>query len=65
MNSSYNTSAEYVSKSDWHVQLGDLLHTLSFLGNSRQLDVVFHVLNNTNPSNNLFIGTVRRDYSLQ
>jgi hypothetical protein len=40
--------------------LGDLLYTLGLINNSKQLDVVFYVLDNTDPANNLYIGTIRK-----
>lgn len=44
----------------WRVWLGDLLYTLGLINNSKQLDVVFYVLDNTDPANNLYIGTIRK-----
>ena len=49
----------YGGKHFWRVWLGDLLYTLGLINNSKQLDVVFYVLDNTDPSNNLYIGTIR------
>lgn len=49
----------YGAKHFWRVWLGDLLHTLGLINNSKQLDIVFYVLENTDPSNNLYIGTLR------
>ena len=46
----------YGGKHFWRVWLGDLLYTLGLINNSKQLDVVFFVLDNTDPSNNLYIG---------
>ena len=43
----------------WKVWLGDLLNTLGLINNNKQLDVVFYVLENTDPSTNLYIGTLR------
>lgn len=43
----------------WRVWLSDLLTALGLINNSRQLDVVFYIFENANPSNNLYIGTVR------
>ena len=40
--------------------MGDLLYTLGLINNSKQLDVVFYVLDNTDPANNLYIGTIRK-----
>lgn len=49
----------YGGKHFWRVWLGDLLNTLGLINNSRQLDVVFYVLEHTDPANNLYIGTLR------
>lgn len=50
----------YGGKHFWRVWLGDLLYTLGLINNSKQLDVVFYVLDNTDPANNLYIGTIRK-----
>lgn len=50
----------YGGKHFWRVWLGDLLSTLGLINNSKQLDVVFYVLDNTDPANNLYIGTIRK-----
>lgn len=50
----------YGGKHFWRVWLGDLLYTLGLINNSKQLDVVFFVLDNTDPANNLYIGTLRK-----
>ena len=50
----------YGGKHFWRVWLGDLLYTLGLINNSKQLDVVFYVLDNTDPSNNLYINTLRK-----
>lgn len=49
----------YGGKHFWRVWLGDLLYTLGLINNSRQLDVVFYVLDNTDPANNLYINTLQ------
>lgn len=49
----------YGQKQFWRVWLGDLLSTLGLINNSKQLEVVFYVLDNTDPSTNLYIGTLR------
>lgn len=49
----------YGGKHFWRVWLGDLLYTLGLINNSKQLEVVFYVLDNTDPSNNLYIGTLQ------
>lgn len=50
----------YGGKHFWRVWLGDLLYTLGLINNSKQLDVVFYVLDNTDPANNLYIKTIRK-----
>ena len=50
----------YGSRHFWRVWLGDLLYTLGLINNSKQMDVVFHVMENTDTSSNLFIGTLRK-----
>ena len=42
----------------YRVWLSDLLHHLGLINNSKQMDVLFYVLDNVN-SDNLFIGTYR------
>lgn len=49
----------YAGKHFWRVWLGDLLYTLGLINNSKQLDVVFYVLDNTDQSNNLYINTLQ------
>ena len=49
----------YGSKHFWRVWLSDLLTALGLVNNSRQLDVVFYIFENANPSENLYIGTIR------
>lgn len=50
----------YGGKHFWRVWLGDLLYTLGLINNSKQLEVVFYILENTNPATNLYIGTIRK-----
>lgn len=50
----------YGGKHFWRVWLGDLLYTLGLINNSKQLDIVFYVLEHTDPANNLYIGTIRK-----
>lgn len=50
----------YGGKHFWRVWLSDLLYTLGLINNSKQLDVVFYVLDNTDQSNNLYIGTLQK-----
>lgn len=47
-------------KQFWKVWLSDFLSALGLINNSKQLDVVFHILENTNPSDNTYIGTYRK-----
>lgn len=49
----------YGGKHFWRVWLGDLLYTLGLINNSKQLDVVFYVLDNTDQANNLYINTLQ------
>ena len=42
----------------YRVWLSDLLYHLNLISNSRQMDVLFYILDNVN-SDNLFIGTNR------
>lgn len=49
----------YGGKHFWKVWLSDLLYTLGLINNSKQLDVVFYVLDNTDQTNNLYIGTLQ------
>lgn len=50
----------YGHKHFWKVWLSDLLYTLGLINNSKQLDVVFYVLDNTDQTNNLYIGTLQK-----
>lgn len=50
----------YGARHFWRVWLGDLLYALGLINNSKQMDVVFHVMENTDTSSNLFIGTLQR-----
>jgi len=50
----------YGGKHFWKVWLSDLLYTLGLINNSKQLDVVFYVLDNTDQTNNLYIGTLQK-----
>ena len=50
----------YGTKHFWKVWLSDLLYTLELINNSKQLDVVFYVLDNTDQTNNLYIGTLQK-----
>lgn len=50
----------YAGKHFWRVWLGDLLYTLGLINNSKQLDVVFYVLDKTDKANNLYIGTLQK-----
>lgn len=50
----------YGGKHFWKVWLSDLLYTLGLINNSKQLDVVFYVLDSTDKTNNLYIGTLQK-----
>lgn len=50
----------YGGKHFWRVWLGDLLYTLGLINNNKQFEVIFHVLDNTNTHDNLYIGTLRK-----
>lgn len=50
------TKRAYGQKNFWKVYLLDFLQVLGIL-ESKQLDVLIHILENTNSSNNTFIGT--------
>lgn len=50
----------YGGRHFWRVWLGDLLYTLGLINNSKQMDVVFHVMEKTDMSSNLFIGTLQK-----
>lgn len=50
----------YGARHFWRVWLGDLLYALGLINNSKQMDVVFHVMENTDTSSNLFIGTLQK-----
>ena len=41
----------------YKVYLFDLLNALGMLSTTKQLDVLIYILKNTNPSNNMFVGT--------
>ena len=49
----------YGSKHFWRVWLGDLLTALGLVSNSKQLDVEFYIFDNANPSDNIYMGTIR------
>lgn len=50
----------YGSQHFWKIFLSDFLNALGLINNSKQLDVLFHVLSNTNQSTNIFIGTYNK-----
>ncbi len=52
------TKRSYVQKQFWKVYLLDFLQILGIL-DSKQVDVLIHILENTNSSNNTYIGTYR------
>ena len=49
----------YGGKHFWRVWLSDLLTALGLISNSKQLDVVFYIFDNADPSNNIYLGTIR------
>lgn len=50
----------YGQKQFWKVWLTDFLVALDLINNSKQMEVVFYILENTNPSDNTYIGTYRK-----
>ena len=50
------TKRTYGQKHFWKIYLSDFLQLLG-LAESKQIDVIIHILENTNSSNNTFIGT--------
>ncbi|MBW3496890.1 replication/maintenance protein RepL [Bacillus sp. FDAARGOS_1420] len=52
------TKRVYGTKNFWKMYLMDFLTVLGIIDN-KQLDVFIYIAENTNPSNNLFIGTYR------
>ena len=44
----------------WKVYLYDFLHTLGLISNSKQMDVLFYILENTGATDNRFIGTLEK-----
>lgn len=52
------TKRVYGSKQFWKVYLMDFLQILGII-ESKQLDVLIHILENTEPANNTFIGSQR------
>lgn len=52
------TKRAYGQKQFWKLYLFDFLHVLGVL-EYKQVDVFIYILENTDPSNNLFIGTYR------
>lgn len=52
------TKRVYGTKNFWKMYLMDFLMVLGIIDN-KQLDVFIYIAENTNPSNNLFIGTYR------
>ena len=53
------TKRVYGSKNFWKVYLMDFLTILGIIDN-KQVDIFIYIVENTNPSNNLFIGTYRK-----
>jgi len=52
------TKRVYGTKAFWKVYLADFLGILGIIDN-KQLDVFIHIVSNTNPSTNIFIGTYK------
>ena len=50
----------YGTQQFWKIILSDLLSALGLISNSKQLDIYLYVFQNVDPSNNLFIGTIRK-----
>lgn len=50
----------YGTQHFWKIYLSDFLHALGLINNSKQLDVLFHVLENTDQSTNTYIGTYQK-----
>lgn len=50
----------YGSQHFWKIFLSDFLNTLGLINNSKQLDVLFYVLENTEESTNTYIGTYQK-----
>lgn len=53
------TKRSYGKKQFWKVYLLDFLQVLGIL-DSKQIDVLIYILENTNSSNNIYIGTYRK-----
>lgn len=53
------TKRSYGQKQFWKVYLLDFLQVLGIL-DSKQIDVLIYILENTNSSNNIYIGTYRK-----
>lgn len=49
----------YNTKQFWKLYLSDFLPLLGIIVDNKQIDVLIYVLENTNPSNNIFIGSFR------
>ena len=52
------TKRVYGTKAFWKVYLMDFLTILGII-DSKQLDVFIYIVSNTNPSNNMFVGTYK------
>ena len=53
------TKRTYGQKNFWKVYLLDFLQVLNLI-DSKQLDILIYILENTNPSTNIFIGTYKK-----
>ena len=54
------TKRTYGTKNFWKCYLMDFLTVLGII-DSRQLDIFIYIVENTNPSNNIFIGTYKKN----
>ena len=50
----------YGSQQFWKIYLSDFLNALGLINNNKQLDVLFHVLENTDQASNIYIGTYQK-----
>ena len=50
----------YGSQQFWKIYLSDFLNALGLRNKNKQLDVLFHVLENTDQASNIYIGTYQK-----
>lgn len=50
----------YGGKHFWRVWLTDLLQALDLVNDNKQMDVLFYILENTSPHDNVYLGTIRQ-----